>query len=189
MYPLVVDVISGRRQQPTRGEIVVLGAVARPGYVTPPATRPPPTVVVSAPAPPSVGISWLSRKANASVAEADAVVREINSRNVFGQSQAARVTTQEALRWGVDYALYHNARLRQGYDASRPFDGTIRYATPQYRTDRQFINEARYAIAAARRVVGSPKSTAKPVRTASLSGVKMNLPHAYQDVIKAAIGL
>lgn len=192
MYPYTTDVISGRRAQPTRGEMVILGRQPLQTYRDLIAYRAPPAqteeVVLLGQA--AGRGPWLTGKSNAGHVEATQVIAELNSRNIFGQSQAEPVSPEEALKWGVDFALYRvDPKRRTGYDGTKPFAGTIRYTTRQYLSDRQFVDKSRYAIAAARRVVGSPKSTARAPHEASLPGVKGNLPHRYEDVIKRAIGL
>ena len=135
---------------------------------------------------------WLSGRANTGNVEAVSVVKELNGRNIFGASQAETVSPDEALKWGVDVSLYHFApQYREGFDSSRPFAGTIRYAAPQYLADKDFINHARAAIGAARYAVGKPKSA--DVRDPRWGGHRSRssamMPGAYEDPIRAAMGV
>lgn len=135
---------------------------------------------------------FLSGRSNAGNVEAASVVRELNGRNIFGASQAETVSPDEALRWGVDVSLYHFApHYRAGFDPSKPFAGTIRYAEPQYLSDKDFINHARAAIGAARSCVGKPKSgdVRNPRWGGHRSRASSQFPGNYEDPIRAAMGV
>lgn len=201
------DVISGAPRQLRRAELpvrltpvprrelVMLGQTAEEiyGVVTAPPTAP---TYAAPPAPPAAertpgrGI-WRSFTVNATSNEGSQAVQEMNRRNIWGQSQAETVSPDEALRWGVDVALAHIRNMRQGFDRSRPYAGTIRYTTRQYLDDKTFIETVRYAIGGARYAVTKPKSAdvRNPAWSGHVSRMKANLPRVYEGVIKVAMGL
>lgn len=164
------DRISGQRPQPTRGESVAGGELVVLGQV---AGRGP----------------WLQR-GNASQAEATQAVQELNRRNIFSASQGGTVTPDEALKWGVNFALYHyDPKYQTGWDNSKPWVATVRYAQKQYLSDANFIKKVRRSIAGARLVVGKVMAEQNEPRWGGHRARSNVHEPPVSDIIRRAAGI
>jgi len=117
----------------------------------------------------------LRSSGNATHSEVGAVVEALKKRNIFAEAAAPTVTAEEAVNWGVEWAL-SNPYLKKTEPSDRGLGRYLpKYDTPQYIPNKHYYYIVRYAIAGARWAVGRRR----PIPTPKDAG-----PKTYGEIIK-----